>query len=146
MAHNAFSTYSLKDTQTVIEHPNVGRCVISEAGGGKLVIARSGDISSHTTTATGYVVVNKTTSRNGQVQLELPQNSDADIFMRRWINYLETSAVKFFGLTTLTVTDTAADRTYSMTGVTPQKRPDISYDQASGTVNYTLLVADIDEN
>lgn len=140
-----FAIYSLVDTRTVLNHPNVGQCVISDAGGGKIAISYTGDMSSHTTTANGYTVINKTRARNGSISLELPQNSDADLFMRRWISYLDNGSVRNFADSTLTVYDNAVNRTITCVGVTPQKRPDINYDQTSGTVGYTLLAAEITE-
>lgn len=71
----------------------------------------------------------------------MPQNSDGDLFLRRWCNYLKTANVKRFALATLTIEDHATGQTYEFRGVTPQKIPDITYDQAAGTVQYTLLCA-----
>ena len=34
---------------------------------------------------------------------------------------------------------------YTFNGVTPQKYPDVSYDQTAGNITYTLLVAEIVE-
>lgn len=145
MASKKFAVYSLADVRAVINNPSVGQCVLSDAGGGKITISYTGDMSSHTTTANGYVVINKMRAKNGTIALELPQNSDADVFMRRWTAYLDNGAAKNFAETTLTVYDNAAARTITAVGVTPQKRPDINYDQTSGTVNYTLLAAEITE-
>ena len=47
--------------------------------------------------------------------------------------------------TTYSLIDTAANHTYTMTGVTPQKWPDITYDQTATNVTYTLLAAEITE-
>lgn len=146
MAQN-FAVYSLSDIQVVISHPKVGKCVVSEQGGGRIVIGYSGDLSSHTNTANGYVVVNRIRSKNGTVSMELPQNSPSDIFMRKLINYLssDSTATSNFALGILTLKDPVANRTLTCTGLTPQKRPDDNYDQTSGMRNYGFLAAEVSE-
>ena len=57
------NVYSLADTRTVLEHPNVGTGNLHLCGAGKIVVSWSGDLSSHTVTADGYVVVNRLPTR-----------------------------------------------------------------------------------
>lgn len=149
MANNTYSTYSLADVRLVFNHPNVGQCVISDCGGGRVVIQYQGDISSHTLTANGYPVINKMRAKHASVQLELPQNSGADEYMRKYANYVSNAATKQFALAKMTLFDPAANdgagRTLTLSGVTPQKLPDENYDQTSGTRNYNLLAAEVAE-
>lgn len=139
----AFSVYSLADVVTTLKHPDVGNCVISATGGGRVTISYAGDLASNTTTATGYVVVNKLRSTNGQIGLEIPQNSDADKFLRKWINYVKNAKTARFALGTFILNDPAGGRTLTMTGVVPQKEPDEGYDQTSGNRQYNLLFAEM---
>jgi len=141
-----FSVYSLPDVVTVIEHPNVGKCVLSDAGGGRITVSYSGDMASMTTTATGYVVINKLVAKNGVISLEIPTNSEADNFLRKWINYVEKAKTGLFALTTMTLNDPAANRISSFTGVVPQKKPDEGYDQTSGNRQYNLLFAEMTQD
>ena len=142
-----YSVYSFADVCAVIYHPSVGQCVLSEKGLGKIGISRSGDLSSHTATADGYVVVNRLRSSHGQVTLEVPQNSTADEYLRKWSRYLKnTGSSDKFARTTLNIVDQAGGFTISCEGVTPQKIPDRTYDQASSSLTWTLLVADISES
>ena len=143
----AYAVYSITDTQTVINHPSVGRKVLSDEnnGGGQVSIAYSMDMSSQTQTANGYTVINKVRSHAGNVTMEIPQNSPSDYYLRRLIAYLETADASEFGLTTITIRDNAAGITFNCTGVTPQKRPDRAYAQQSGNLNYVFLCADITE-
>ena len=143
MGNNSFSVYSLKDCKVVFNNPKVGKCTVSDEGGGRIVISYAGDLSSHTTTATGYVVVNKLYSENGSITLELPQNSPADVYMRKLVKFLQNAATTQFALTKMTLNDQAAKRTITATGLTPQKWPDENYDQTSGTRNYVFLAATI---
>jgi len=87
----AYNVYSLPDCRTVLYHPDVGTANLHQSGHGKITISSAGDLTSHTATADGYVVVNKLKSTNGTVTLELPQNSLGDWFLRRWANWQKNS-------------------------------------------------------
>ena len=141
----SYAVYSLADTRTVLYHPNVGQANLHQCGRGKMVISYSGDQSSHTTTADGYVVVNKLKSDNGMITLEVPQKSVADEFLSKFARYLRTCDSSRFLLGSLTVYDTAGKRTIYMTGVTVQKAPDRTYDRTSTNLTYTLMAASVTE-
>lgn len=146
MANKTFAVYSLPDIISVINHVGVGKCVLSDAGGGRITVSYTGDLASVTTTATGYVVINKLVAKNGSIGLEVPNNSDADEFMRKYIRYVEKAKTSEFALATLTLTDPAAGRKLSFYGVVPQKRPDEGYDATSSNRQYNLLFAEMTED
>ncbi len=142
----SFAVYSLADTHAVLSHPSVGKGNLHRGGMGKSVVSRSGDLPSHTATADGYVVVNRLKSDNGQITLEVPQNSAADNFLRRWADYLRgVQITEEFAKSTMTIKDTAGGLTITATGVTPQKIPDRSWDRTAANLTYTLLAASIRE-
>ena len=142
----AYNVYSLPDVKSVLYHPDVGTANLHLCGAGKIVISASGDLSSHTATADGYVVINRLRAENGTITLEVPQNSIGDDFLRKWVRYLRTvQDSSRFALSTLTVTDQAGGFTILCTGVTPQKVPDRTYDRSATSVTYTLLAASITE-
>ena len=142
----AYNVYSLADTRAVLYHPYVGTANLHLCGRGKMVVSYSGDVSAHTMTADGTVIINRMKAENGIVTLEVPQNSIADVFLRKWCKYLRnTSRPEFFHLTTLTITDQAGEFTILCTGVTPQKVPDRTFDRSSTNLTYTLLCAKITE-
>ena len=68
----------------MLYHPDVGTANLHQCGIGKITVSAAGDLTSHTTTADGYVVVNRLKTTNGTIQIEVPQNSLADSFLRRW--------------------------------------------------------------
>jgi len=138
----SWRTYSLLDVKTVFSHPDVGQFVVSDEGSGRVSFSYGGDMASNTPTATGYVVVNKMKAEHGTVQLEIPQNSNADEFLRKWVRYIKYAPTDRFALGTLTITDGNVGRTYSMVGVVPQKDPDETFDQQSGFRTYNLLFAE----
>ena len=137
------TVYSLADVRAVMYHQDVGQCVLSAQGMGKISVTSSGDLSSHTATADGYVVVNRLRANHGIITLEVPQNSSADEFLRRWARYLKNAQSYLFALTALNIVDQMGGFTIYCEGVTPQKIPDRVYDQTSGNVSWTLLAASI---
>jgi len=55
----AYNVYSLPDCKSVLYHPDVGTANLHQCGMGKIVVSAAGDLTSHTTAADGYIVVNK---------------------------------------------------------------------------------------
>ena len=139
------TVYSLADVRAVMYHQDVGQCVLSAQGMGKISVTSSGDLSSHTATADGFVVVNRLRANHGIITLEVPQNSSADEFLRRWARYLKNAQSYLFALTALNIVDQMGGFTIYCEGVTPQKIPDRVYDQTSGNVSWTLLAASISD-
>ncbi len=105
------TVYSLADVRTVMYHQDVGQCVLSSQGVGKISVTHAGDLSSHTATADGYVVVNRLRSSHGVITLEVPQNSSADEFLRKWAKYLRNAETWQFALTALNIVDAAGRMT-----------------------------------
>ena len=103
------------------------------------------DLTSHTATADGYVVVNRLKSSHGMITIEVPQNSSADEFLRKWARYLKHAESYLFALSALNIVDSAGGFTIYCEGVTPQKIPDRAYDATSGMVSWVLLAATIKE-
>ena len=135
----AYNVYSLPDCRTVLYHPDVGTANLHQCGHGKITISSAGDLTSHTATADGYVVVNKLKSTNGTITLELPQNSLGDWFLRRWANWQKNSQDPArIALGTLTISDAAGKLTVVCTGVTLQKVPDRVFDRTATNLVYTL--------
>ncbi len=140
------TVYSFSDVKVVMYHPNVGQSVLSSQGLGKIAIAASGDLSSHTATADGYVVVNRLKTTNGTIQIEVPQNSMGDDFLRRWAKWARaTGSPNRIALGTLTITDNISGFKTVCTGVSLQKAPDRTYDRTATNVTYTLLATTITE-
>ena len=108
--------------------------------------SHAGDYTSHTTTADGYVVVNRLRSTNGTITIEVPQNSIGDWFMRRWASWARTLGdPSRVALGTLTITDPCGGFTISATGVSLQKAPDRTYDKTAGNISVTFLAATVTE-
>ena len=142
----AYNVYSLPDVKSVLYHPDVGTARLHLCGMGKIVISSSGDLSSHTTTADGYVIVNRLKSTNGTITLEVPQGSVADWFLRKWARWARSlQNPSRIALGVLTIQDTVAGYTISATGLSLQKAPDRVFDRTAGNIAYTFLAATISE-
>jgi len=139
------TVYSFADVKAVIYHQDVGQCVLSSQGLGKISISMSGDLSSHTATADGYVVVNRLKNSHGTITIEVPQNSSSDEYLRKWAKYLKSADSYLFALTALNIVDSMGRFTIYCENVTPQKIPDRVYDATSGMVSWVLLAAVIKE-
>ena len=121
----AYNVYSLPDCRTVLYHPDVGTANLHQCGHGKITASAAGDLTSHTLTADGYVVVNKLKNTSGTITLEIPQNSLGDWFLRRWARWQKNSQdPSRIALGTLTIQDSAGGFSIVCTGVTLQKVPD----------------------
>ena len=79
------------------------------------------------------------------ITVEVPQNSSADEFLRKWSRLLKNTESYLFALTALNIVDSMCRFTIYCEGVTPQKIPDRAYDAASGMVSWVLLAATIKE-
>ena len=142
----AYNVYSLPDCRTVLAHPDVGTANLHQCGHGKITVSSSGDLTSHTVTADGYIVVNKLKSTNGTITLELPQNSLGDWFLRRWAKWQKNSQdPSRVALGTLTIQDASGNFSIVCTGVTLQKVPDRVFDRTATNLVYTLLATTITE-
>ena len=142
----AYNVYSFPDVKAVIYHEDIGQCSLHESGLGKITVSAAGDLSSHTTTADGYVIVNRLKSTNGTITLEVPQNSAADGFLRRWARWARsTASPNRIALGTLTIYDAVAGFTVVCTGVSLQKVPDRTFDRTGTNLTYTLLATTITE-
>ena len=142
----AYNVYSLPDCKSVLYHPDVGTANLHQCGMGKIVVSAAGDLTSHTMTADGYIVVNKLKTTNGTITLEVPQNSVGDDFLRRWARWARsTASPNRIALGTLTITDAVSGFSTVCTGVSLQKAPDRTWDRTASTVTWTLLAATISE-
>ena len=142
----AYNVYSLPDVKSVLYHPDVGTANLHQCGMGKIVVSAAGDLTSHTTTADGYVVVNRLKTTNGTITIEVPQNSMGDDFLRRWTRWARsTGSPNRIALGTLTITDTVSGFKTLCTGVSLQKAPDRTWDRTASTVTWTLLAATVSE-
>ena len=142
----AYSVYSFPECKASLYHPDVGTCPLNNNGVGKIIVSSAGDLTSHTTTSDGYVIVNKLKTTNGTVTLGVPQNSMVDAYLRRWAKWAKSCASpNRIALGTLTIQDMAAGYSLVCTGVSLQKVPDRTFDRTATNLSWVLLATTISE-
>lgn len=141
-----YNVYSHPDCQFTLYHPDVGTCYLHAAGIDKVVVSSAGDLTTHTTTADGYVIVNKLKTTNGNVAISVPQNSQSDEFIRRWARWAKKPGnANRVALGTLSIVDAASGFNTVCTGVSLKKVPDRAWDRTATNLTYEFLAATITE-
>ena len=134
--------YSFKDNRCVFTHPDVGTCVLSEGGVGRIAVSYQGEMARAMETADGNVIINKMEANSGAVQLDIPQVGDANEWLKKLCNYLRRANADRFALGTIVIT--SANDSITCTGVAPQKFADIAFDAEAQNRSWPFVCASID--
>ena len=82
MNNPTYSTYSFSQTNFVINHPDIGQCVLTGMGVGSIVVAYANDASSQEAAHDGSVMTNKIVLKNGTISFTLQQTSSGNAWMK----------------------------------------------------------------
>lgn len=134
--------YSFEDHRVILTHPDVGSFQLSDGGIGRVVVSYSGENSRLTNSADGGVVVNKLKNDSGSVAVDVLQTSDANLWLKKYVNYLKTSPTNRYALGNLLITGNDGEDV-SCTGVVPQKMADLSYDAEAQNRSWQFLAANV---
>lgn len=140
------SVYSFADVSLVLSHPNVGQCVLTGQGLGSVAISRTNDNSQHDVAADGSVMVSKILSKNGVMQIAIQQTSEAQAWLKKWYAYLMNAPTSEWARTNAVLKNPSANETFNMSGVSPQKRPDATFQQTGQQVTWGMMCAEITES
>lgn len=136
--------YSFEDHQVVLNHPDVGTFKLSEGGIGRVVVSYTGENSRLTNSADGGVVVNKMKNNSGTIAIDVLQTSDANIWLKKYVNYLKNAKTNRYALGRLVITgDGLGDGDIVCNAVVPQKMPDVSFDAEAQSRSWQFLAADV---
>lgn len=138
-----FSTYSFTDTILILSHPSVGQKTFNGQGLGSVTLSYANDISSHDVAADGSVMVSKQITKNGTMSIAIQQTSDAQAWLKKWVDYLAVAPTDEFAETTGVLKNLSTGENFTLNGITPQKKPDSSWQQTGQQVTWALLVAEI---
>jgi len=133
------STYSFADLACVLSHPAMGQLSLQGEGLGSITFSEANDLTQHDTAADGSVMASKIESSSGTIVIQVQQTSDAAKWLRRYINYIKAAPSSEFTRATLIGSSKVMGVTHTCTGVSPQKRPDASYQQAGQQISVTLM-------
>jgi hypothetical protein len=140
------TVYSFLDYHVVINHPSVGQAVLSGAGIGELTVSMATERTAHDVAADGSVMVSKIGGRNGVATLSLQQTSYAHQWLKNWYKYLEGAPASEWAKTIIVARSILAGDTITISGVSPQKIPDRSFQAAGQKVSWPLMAADIQQD
>ena len=95
-----------------------------------------------TNSADGGVVVNKIKNNSGSINVDVLQTSDANVWLKKYVNYLKNAPTNRYALGNLLLTGVGGE-SISCTGVVPQKMADVSYDAEAQNRSWQFLAADV---
>lgn len=139
----ATTTYSFADVSLVLSHPSVGKITITGTGVGSVSISRSNDLTQHDVAADGSVMVSKVNTKNGTIAIAIQQTSTAHAWLKKWTSYLLTAPTSEFAKASAILKNPSLGETINMSGVTPQKRADVAFQQSGQQVTWNLMAATI---
>lgn len=139
----ANTTYSFADVTFVMSHPKVGKFTFTGEGLGSISIARSNDLTQHDIAADGSVMISKVVTKNGTIALALQQTSAAHAWLKKLHNYLLVAPTSEWAQASAVLKNPAIGETITMSGISPQKRADASYQQAGQQVTWNFMAATI---
>lgn len=139
------SVYSFSDNSLVINSPGCGSCTITGEGVGSIGITRATDVSQHDAAADGSIMTSKIKISNGTLAISVQQTSYANVWLRKWYNYLMEAPTPQFTETSAVLKSMASGEQIEIVGITPQKRPDLTYQVTGQQVTWNLLAVEINE-
>jgi hypothetical protein len=140
--------YSFKDLSGAFAHPLAGSFIFAgQIGMGQITITMNTEKTSHDVAADGAVMVSFISGDNGQVAIEVQQNSDLHSFLLAWYNLIKTAAdqgdVSNWASAGLSLRNVVDGSTHLLVGVSPSKIPDKVYAAQGGKVTWTLMAANV---
>ena len=138
-----YSTYSFTDTSLVLSHPKVGQYVFNGQGLGSVTVSRANDNTQHDIAADGSTMTSKIVTKNGTLAITIQQTSPAQMWLKKWYNYLVAAPTNEWASTNAVFSVPATGERFNITGISPQKIPDAVFQQAGQQVTWTLMATDI---
>lgn len=140
------TSYSFEDVTVSCQHNGVGAASSTGAGLGSISISMTTDRTVHDVAADGTVMVSKIAGKNGDITLEIQQNSDFHKWLMKWNNYIEIADSNEWAGMTITIKSSNLGDLTTCTGVSPQKLPDRPYGAQGAKVTWKLMAAKITQS
>jgi hypothetical protein len=137
------TTYSFLDLSGVVAHPGVGAFTFTGEGVGSVSVAMAAEKTAHDLAADGSVMVSKIPGNNGSISISCQQTSNIHKWLLAWYNYLMLADTDKWAQTSALLRNTADGTSHLITGISPQKVPDKSYQAQGQQVQWVLMAADI---
>ena len=137
-------TYSFSDTKVTINSGQVFGLYTAYGNGlGDITISMANDVTSHDVSTDLSVVVSKHAYRHGTVSFSVLKATDFDKWLEAYYNQIVEESTSKFATTTITIKNITTGDTYLCEGVSPQKRPDSSYQAQAQTRTWVFMCASI---
>ncbi len=137
------TTYSFLDLSGAIAHPSLDPFIFTGEGVGEVTVAMITERSAHDVGADGSIMVSKIAGNNGHITITAQQTSVLHQWLMGWYNYLITAPTSEWADTAMTLRNTADGSSHTITGISPQKKPDKQYQSQGQRTSWVLMAADI---
>lgn len=143
-----YTTYSFTDVSVNFSHPTIGQFILNGEGMGSISFSVNQEKTAHDIAADGSVMISKIAGNPGTITISTQQTSPLHLFLTGWYNYVTAplTPVSEFARASLILRGIFMGDTILCLNVSPQKRPDKSYQQQGQQVSWVLMAADIEEN
>lgn len=156
LASTGATTYSFKDLSGAFAHPTAGAYTFGGSenrGINQITVSYLAENTVHDVSVDGGIFVLPTPIWNGMVTIDVQQTSLFHQFLLSWYNKIRTEATQesptfdnWANASMLLVKSSplsAATTTHTITGISPQKRPDETFAAQGGNVVWSLMAANI---
>jgi hypothetical protein len=154
------TVYSFKDLVGAFSHTSVGQISIGGAtngtgqmGIGQIVVHMTNDITTHEISIDGGIIPFVVPVYNGTISIQCQQTSLFNYYLLDWYNSLKLSAtssgsipadVSNWANAVMLLKNIKHGTQHNITGISPQNSPDKTYAAQAGSVNWSLLAANIE--
>lgn len=137
------STYSFSDLVGTMSQASVGSYSFTGQGVGEMTITYAAERTVHDVAADGSVMASKIANNTGTCTIQAQQTSDLHTYLLNWFNYLWTAPTNEWTSTSITIRSLTMNKTYILTGVSPQKIGDTPYQAQGQRITWTLMACDV---
>lgn len=150
------TTYSFKDLSGAFAHPTAGTYTFGGAenrGINQITVSYLAENTVHDVSVDGGLFVLPVPVWNGMITIDVQQTSLFNQFLLGWYNTIRTEATQtsptfdnWANASMLLVKNSslsAATTTHTITGISPQKRPDETFAAQGGNIIWSLMAANI---
>lgn len=145
MANYSSTTYSFGDVDCTFMHPGVGVHQVNGEGLGSITVSMAQDKTQHDIAADGTVMVSKIAGENGTISLEIQQTSSFHKWLLGWYNFINLTGGTAWAAASVIIRDKVNGTTITAIDVSPQKRPDKSYQAQGQRVTWSMMAGNITE-
>lgn len=138
----SISTYSFSDVNFTMVYNNITYSANGE-GIGSINISMANDRTSHDLAADGSVMISKISASNGTVTLSVQQTSSLNAWLTRWYSFVDVSTTDKWASARITITAPKMGLEYIISGVSPQKLPDVPFQAQGSQITWPMMAAKI---